>query len=165
MLLVHDNGNICVAVATRCGTTSMYDYFNLARYTGNSKLDDWINSASRRVIVLRNPYDRIESALNNLSVVYSKDEKPNISRMDWFKTHSKPYLIDIPKDLEFEVIDFYNLHMYVKISFSTLVTNSNNVDINPHKNYPLIKEEYDRYQYFMNNRKHISPVEWKELTQ
>ena len=164
-MLVYDTGNVCVATATRCGHTSMYDHFKLPRYSINNGLDVWITSTSRRVLVLRNPYDRIQSALKNMSVVYDRIKTPNFISESWLKTHSEPYLISIPKDLDFEIIDFYNLSMYIKLSASTLVTNSNNVDISLYRDYPFIDEEYSRYQYFINNRKHISPNEWKELTQ
>ena len=63
-MFIHDNGNIHVMSNTRCGHTSMRKYFGFEERLRNhdGSWDKWINSTSRRVVVLRNPIDRWKSA-------------------------------------------------------------------------------------------------------
>lgn len=181
-MLVYDNSDICIAAATRCGHTSMYDHLNLPRYSNELNIDSWIQSFSRKILVLRNPYDRIQSATKlpltvfphefiskHVSATTNSNNSPKKTidsiKEHWIRMHSSPYMIHISEHLEFEIIDFYNLHLYIKLSPYTSVTDSNSVDRNLYKDYPLIENEYEKYRYFMTNRKQISPIEWKQITQ
>lgn len=63
-MFVHDNGKITVLANSRCGHQSMYEYFNLPiEVELRDKTDQWISSNNRRVLVLRNPIERMWSGL------------------------------------------------------------------------------------------------------
>lgn len=71
-MFVHDNGNLAVLANSRCGHQSMYEYFNLpVEAELKDKTDQWISSNNRRVLVLRNPIERMWSGLG-LYDLYAK---------------------------------------------------------------------------------------------
>ena len=163
-MLVHDNGKVCVASATRCGHTSMYHYFGRNPHTNPGKLGDWIESSSRKILVLRNPYDRLQSALINAEDFPYGLTDITLTKEEWIYVHSKPYLIDIPLTTNFEIIDFYKLSDYIQMSRDTMQTNVSSVNRRNLDITPEMRKEYDRYRYYMEHCKQIDPLEWKELT-
>ena len=123
-------------------------------------MKDWVESSNRRILVLRNPYDRLVSAIRHAER-YPRDITKYKDYQLWIDIHSRPYLREI-SHLDFEIIDFTRLLEYIPISRFTRVTNTNNVlytDITPE-----LQIEYDHYIEYMANRKQITPEEWKELT-
>lgn len=155
-MLVHDNGTICVMANTRCGHTSMSHYFGINPHAEKRRFWDWIESSSRRILVLRNPYDRVKSAV--ITSEYATDKEA------WIEVHSKPYLIEIPTILSFEIIDFNRLSEYIPLSRDTAVTNTSSVHHTEIDLTPEMREEYIKYRYFMQHCKQVTPEEWKELT-
>lgn len=78
-MFVHDNGKIAVLANSRCGHQSMYEYFNLpVEAVLKDKTDLWISSENRKVLVLRNPIERMWSGLG----LYELYVKPVIMMYD-----------------------------------------------------------------------------------
>lgn len=78
-MFVHDNGKIAVLANSRCGHQSMYEYFNIPiEVELKDKTDQWISSNNRRVLVLRNPIERMWSGLG----LYELYAKPVIMMYD-----------------------------------------------------------------------------------
>jgi hypothetical protein len=82
----------------------------------------------------------------------------------WIWVHRQPYLINIPRYVDFEIIPFENLSDYLPMDEGTLVSNSNNVNRHDAKGSSGLREELIQYRYFRKNCNVISPEEWKELT-
>ena len=170
-MFIHDNGNVHVMSKTRCGHTSMRNYFGVEEisYSHDVNWNKWINSTSRRVVVLRNPVDRWKSA----EIFRSVDgPSPMMDREFWIWIHRSPFLIDIPRYLDVEIIPFENLSDYIPMHKDTIVSNTSGVKYSDLTDIPTgtgrtqecLVEELASYQYFRNNCKIISPEEWKQLT-
>ena len=164
-MLVHDNGKICVLSATRCGHTSMSRYFRKTPHMDPLGLWTWLISSSRKILVLRNPYDRLQSALINAEDFPYGLSNITETKEEWIKVHSEPYLIDIPQTTPFEIIDFYRLSEYIPMSRDTTRTNTSKIHRTSITITPEMREEYKRYRYFLTYCRQISPEEWKELTE
>jgi hypothetical protein len=163
-VFIHDNGNLHILSATRCGHTSMARYFRKIPHLDIGELSTWLNSSSRKILVLRNPYDRLQSALINAEAFPYGLSNVTETKEEWIRIHSYPYLIDIPQTTPFEIIDFYRLSEYIPMSRDTITTNTSKIH---HKNItitPEMREEYKRYRYYLTYCKQISPEEWKQLT-
>ena len=160
-MFVHDNGKVSVLCMTRCGHTSMYDYFNIPRYSLNqTSFKVWWNSSSIKVLVLRNPIERMCSAYKTTELLHKDQE--------FFTSHCSPYLHFIPLDLNFKIINFDQLKKYIPFSLHTNPTHTNiktdeYIENNLFTKKQLI-EEYSRYQFFINTKDEVSSDEWKELT-
>lgn len=159
-MFCYDNGKVCVFANTRCGHTSMTGYFGFKPYTDEFQdISVWNNSKSRRVLVLRNPFDRLKSAILN---VKSKDKKA--TEEYWIKTHSDPYLDKI-MDVPFDVIPFENLGDYIPVHKSTFPTHTANTKHYEVEYTPEMRKEYEKYRYLRQHCNVITPEEWKELTE
>ena len=159
-MLVYDNGRVCVLANTRCGHTSMYEYFGLEPYTVTTSIDDWYNTTSRRVLVLRNPKDRWASALRHRA---NKD--PGLSGHEWFTIHAAPYLRDLVwKYRDISYIDFYKLAQYIPLSQDTSVNNSNYAGLRNTQADPELHGEMVAYRLIRRYSKELSVAEWQELT-
>ena len=78
-MFVHDNGNLAVLANSRCGHQSMYEYFNLpVEPELKDKTDQWIASSNPKVLVLRNPIERMWSGIG----LYDLYAKPVITTYD-----------------------------------------------------------------------------------
>ena len=180
-VFIHDNGNLHVMSATRCGHTSMRNYFNMERIGGgmsghNQRLLEWIESKRRQVLVLRNPIDRWKSAEIFHSVQWwvKNGPSPIMDREVWIWIHRSPFLIDIPRYLDIEIIPFENLSDYIPMHKDTIVSNTSGAKYNDltentipagiGRTQQCLVEELASYQHFRNNCKIISPEEWKQLT-
>lgn len=165
-MFIHDNGKVCVASATRCGHTSMYSYFGIEEYSMSTDIRKWIwnPSNSKKIIVLRNPVERMLSAYNRIISTQSPGKNND------FAGHCSPYLVNIPKQHDFYVIDFRNLGYYIPVSPKTIITGSSKsistgFYINNSKfSKQDLKNELEAYNYFITNKQQITPEEWKELT-
>jgi len=184
-MFIHDNGKVHVMSNTRCGHTSMRNYFNMERLGDrrhhNHRWLEWIESKSRRVLVLRNPIDRWQSAEIFHSVEWWVKNGPSpthegkiMDRDFWMWIHRSPFLIDIPRSLDIEIIPFENLSDYIPMHKDTIVSNTSDVSLSDLTDIVIppgtgrtqncLEEELISYQYFRNNCKVIGPEEWKELT-
>ena len=158
---------------TRCGHTSMLEYFGLERKHFSPGKKVWIMNSlqtgqhahlftstpvKQLVIVLRNPYDRLLSAIKNTELLRDEQIKfePISKKLryrftlasfchDYTLNHSRPYLTVavpdrwdgnpyIPTNLKH--IDFHRLNEYIPVGANTVTTNSN---ING--NYPAWSHE------------------------
>ena len=169
-MFIHDNGKICVVTAARCGHTSMYEYFGIVPYSQyNENVSSWLNSTSRRILVLRHPFDRWMSAqkfdADDISRrLYSNKSRNKITREEWLHSHNSPYLSQIDKSIPFEIIRFDRLSEYISKSTLTVDTDTMDTHHSTVEITPELKAEYSQYRYFTRNCKEISPEEWKLLT-
>ena len=168
-MFIHDTGKICVYAATRCGHTSVQQYFNIKPYSQKSQIDCWINTSSKRVLVLRNPYSRVTSGFLMLQRVDSL-----VDFEDNFITHTKPYIADClgteSNEIDFAYINFENLIKYIPMDYArTRQTHSHNRKqlyiYNRQYSKEHLEQEYALYQSVLRTKKEISVEEWKELTQ
>jgi hypothetical protein len=165
-MFIYDNGKVSILSVPRCGHTSMAYHFNQTPYIVKGGLLDWLKSSSRKILVLRNPYDRLQSAQRNAEgFPYVPSDGINTTKEEWIRVHSYPYLIDIPATISFEIIDFYKLSEYISLSTDTLQTNSSSVHHTKLEISPEMRNEYVRYRYYMEYCNEITPGEWKELTE
>lgn len=197
-MLVHDNGKVNVLAENRCANTSLYNYFKIPTYSqmqNNSRQQlrsRWKSNPSEKIVVLRHPYQRIQSAINyhnmksvdfynkfkTLPIEEQKKEKFFWAYKDLFNTsyadfrknnivgHSIPYLHHLI-GLEFRYIDFNRISEYVDTK-SGPITNTVSTDFSVDflEFYQLddIKFEKRLYEEFLLRCEEISPEEWKEKT-
>ena len=160
-MFCHDNGKVCILAVTRCGHTSMTGYFGFEPYTnGHQDWNTWYYTKSRRVLVLRNPFDRLKSAIlhSQNSIVtegYTVDQ--------WIDAHSRPYLHIIKRN-SFEIIPFENLEDYIPVHGMTAPTYTSEVKHYEVEYTPVMRKEYEIYRYLRQHCNVISPEEWKDLT-
>ena len=159
-MLVYDNGRVCVLANTRCGHTSMYRYFGLEPYTVTTSIHDWYNTTSRRVLVLRNPRDRLASALRH------RVNKPaGFSEHEWLLRHGSPYLRDLVwKYYSWSYIDFYKLGQYIPLSLSSERTHSNYSKSLGDEQDTDLRSEMVGYRLIRRYSKELSVAEWQDLT-
>lgn len=156
-MFVHDNGKIAVLANSRCGHQSMYEYFNIPiEVELRDKTHQWISSNNRKVLVLRNPIERMWSGLG-LFDLYAKpvimmydaakakgvDKKDSMSQfkfaslfVDETTRHNKVQEIIFKghcapylhsvETVDYEIIDFNKLNEYIPLAHRTNVTNCNN---------------------------------------
>jgi len=164
-VFIHDNGKVHVMSNTRCGHTSMRKYFGFEEIprSHDASWDKWINSTSRRVVVLRNPIDRWKSAEVFMNISWFKHIGPKngMDKDTFLRVHREPFLINIPRDISFEIIPFENLSDYLPWGNRTIPSD---VHISEVEITEELEEEITQYQYFRKNCKVISPEEWKQLT-
>jgi hypothetical protein len=78
-MFVHDNGKIAVLANSRCGHQSMYDYFGIPIEAElKDKSSQWLASTNRKILVLRNPIERMWSGIG----LYDLYVKPVIMMYD-----------------------------------------------------------------------------------
>ena len=78
-MFVHDNSKISVLANSRCGHQSMYDYFGLpVEAVIRNKIEQWTASPNQKVLVLRNPIERMWSGIN----LYELYAKPVVNMYD-----------------------------------------------------------------------------------
>lgn len=172
-MFIHNNGKVHVVCALRCGHTSMKSHFGITDHKPKSDdWIDWIQSKTRRVLVLRNPLDRWMSAEVFRNVDWEAKgwadifaDRKFMDKELFIHKHREAFLFNIPKDLDFEIIPFENLNEYLQVAKATQVTNSSNVTEDQVPMDPKMRTELAQYRYFRENCSVISPKEWKELTQ
>jgi hypothetical protein len=121
-----------------------------------------MNTTSRRVLVLRNPYDRYMSAYN--AAHKRAKEVKGFDVPQWIFDHTLHYLQNIQRTVKFDIIDFYKLPLYIDKHDLTITTESDNYTRHDVPNTREMRQEYLAYQYFMKHCDEISPEEWRELT-
>ena len=172
-MFFYDNNKICVIAWPRCGHTSMYKHFNLPVYsTEDKKLYHFVNSkATTKIVVIRNPYDRLLSAIKNSKILEARPiQDPKHLGFDWKHwaiSHSEPVLHELTKlNIGYKIIDFYKLNNYINVAKETIVTNS--VASNTWEDYmstyfskEQMEKEYQAYLSIMISHDEISVPEWK----
>lgn len=162
-MIIYDNCKVCVLAVARCGHTSMTGYFGFEPHTisWGDPTKIWLETKSRRVLVLRNPIHRAMSAkifTDSTPVPYGHTSE------DWFRLHMEPYLKYIPKTLPFDIIPFEKLSDYIPRHVRTIATRTNYAHHRQVEMTPEMREELALYRYFMQYCNVITPEEWKELT-
>ena len=144
---------------TRCGHTSMNHYFGLKPYTGSYDIKLWYNSTSHRVMVLRNPMDRLLSA-QRLNTV----RRPShLSEHEWLDRHSGPYLYSLAwRWYSWSYIPFECLSEYIPLSGDTTVTHSVASVDQPVPEHMI--EEMAAYETIKQIMPVLTPKQWRELT-
>lgn len=171
-MLVYKNDKLVVLSMTRCGHTSMYEYFGLELYSFHETLNFWKENTDnlQRVLVVRNPYDRVVSAVKRILLCDTLDDEDSffVSRDLFF--HCRPYMFTLV-DLDFKYIDFYKLSAYIgdNITGKTTVTNSSNSSTNFYvANDYFSKDdldlEYEKYLEILETKQELTVEEWKYLT-
>lgn len=190
---------------TRCGHTNMYYYHGMEAYTGTGFTSLEWKKHHNPIVVLRNPLDRVRSATSYasqdmvlLTTVLYEDVIVHLRQDEWKNSkifmsmidqgqenckqsmqalynHSYPYMKSILVDVNFRVIDFYDLDKYVPRRddlFQSRRTDSYVGESTVEHIYVKdvgysieeLQEEFDLYNKFMVTRERVSPEEWKELT-
>jgi hypothetical protein len=183
-MFYHDNEKLKVFANTRCGSTNMRYYFKIDR---GEQLDFPKEFSENLVIVLRNPIDRMISAVKGapemslaalpkhaLKKVLAKEiTMEYLLDISVFKVHCYPYLHEISTE-PFRIIDFNRLIEYIPRKSELLqspTTNTNNYTDareayieNIHFSLSDLQKEYDAYLSLLKEREQISVAEWKEKT-
>ena len=181
--MFHDNGKLQIFANTRCSNTNMYHYFNLEIYSEHTFPTVFNDNL---IIVLRNPLDRVASAIKS-----AQQKPPNLntevlnkllikeitmeSLLEFltFGVHCNPFLYKIV-DKPFRIIDFNKLSEYIprkENAFQSPVTNSigytdpKSVYVeNKYFTLTDLEIEYETYLALITSREQISVSEWKEKT-
>ena len=163
-------------VYPRCGHTSMYEYFGLEPYSlAYRHHNDFKNStADVKIVVIRNPYDRLVSAVRVTDTVQRSEAargRKNFDRKDWISKHSRPELSDLIKvqGVNYKIIDFYRLNEYIPVGPTTIPTFA----IQPqgwedwmaeYYTKQQMKAEFAAYEKIMQSRPQMNVREWHRLT-
>jgi hypothetical protein len=168
-MFIHDNGNCAVLANLRCGSTNMFNYFNLE--ANNFGLQGWLDHRNP-IVVLRNPIDRVVSSMAFFW--------PNLGFPDFrlaeFARHSAPYLHNLTIS-NFRIIDFNILEQYIPRK-DTVQQQSVRTDTRchpftaaedvyvPNPLYTLedLQKCVETYKDFIANKERVTVDEWKTLT-
>ena len=175
-MFIHCADTFAIMAVNRCGHTNMYNYFGIEPYSQKLTAESfWAwKRHHNSIVVLRNPLDRVVSALKNTEV-YEK----NKGRREWdvatfFFYHSYPYITGMLVGRNFRIIDFYDLEQYIprihnqSLRTDTLVGNVTVEDVyveNEFYTLHALQREVDAYNKLMANTERVTVEEWKELTQ
>ena len=165
-MFIHCTDKVAIMAATRCGHTNMYNYFGVRAYSGTGFT--WKNWKEHHnsIVVLRNPLDRVVSALPWLNLPAADT--------NFFVTHSAPYMNNMLIGCNFRIIDFYDLEQYIpRTGLQSYRTNSNVGECTAEEvhventGYTLVElqREVEIYREFMTTKERVTPEEWKEMTQ
>lgn len=186
-MFYYSNGKITVLSYSRCGHTNMYNYFGLPTY---SLALTPIQHSDDLVVVIRNPIDRMVSAVKGITP-YLPDYTPDAKWLDLsslagkstdeireevlFSWHCKPYMSSLAFG-KFRIIDFYKLDQYIPktslLAYSrSPITNTSGLT-GPKEHYVEnsvfsladLEEEYELYLEIIQTHDQISVEEWKSLT-
>ncbi len=169
-MFFYDSGKICVIAYTRCGHTSMYEHFGYKRPYKFSYEDDHYKSfetsnTEEKVVVMRNPYERLCSAVTNANhLSMSKYRKKFILEHSNLELQK---LLEV--DTNYKIIHFKNLSKYVAVGKRTNPTYS----IRPPyyeqwmSSFYTEKEmddEYDAYLRIVTQHEEMDVNKWHLLT-
>ena len=162
-MFVQDINDMCVMAWARCGHTSMYRHFNIELYSLKGRhFDKFIDSkANTKIVVVRNPYDRLLSAINNTKALKQTHE--------WTLRHSKPLLRKLDRlEFDYKIIDFYRLKDYIQVARDTIVTNSNassswSEEMRGYYTQEEMLDEYVAYKNIMSTREQLTTDAWKNI--
>lgn len=182
---MHHYFDVDVEAATRTSLEHVHYFLNSD--INNNTLFPTIFS-SDLVVVLRNPLDRVISAISSVPKMthlilpykhnFEKELNSEVSDEfleDYatFKLHCSPYLY-LLKDKAFRIIDFNKLAEYIprqENAHQSPVTNSSGYTDpklvyveNPYFTLQDLETEYETYLELLKDREQISVTEWKEKT-
>lgn len=170
-MFVHSNGKINVLANTRCGSTATAMFFGfslLDKY--ELEIEDWFEFSGKKVIILRNPYDRVMSACRTLDYLQELDRElgRELERnpQEFFVEHSLPYLHRLQK-YDFSIILFEDLQKYLPAKFS-YITDTNNVSTgtyieNSAYSAEDLRNEYLLYKTYKSEKDILDVDTWNKL--
>jgi hypothetical protein len=177
-MFFYRNDAYAIIAASRCGHTNMYHYHGLEPY---SNTDDFSKNPKlwyqhhNPIVVLRNPLDRVRSAMLHTASNFHGKQFDYDEQIMFFYGHCYPYLRDIA-EVKFRIIDFYDLDKYIPRREDLLQSYRTNChaddtltaeDVYVMNNYFSLQElqqEYDLYKEIITTRERVSIEEWKEIT-
>ncbi len=198
-MLVYDNGKLNILAENRCGNTSMYHYFKLPVYgmminTSRQQLRNlWKQNKSEKIVVLRDPYQRMHSAIayhqerslplyNDYMQMTDEQRKKltlfwthkNIGtigyenfKMQDIRGHAQPYLRHLIGN-NFRYIKFSRLSQYLGDCHHGPITNTTSSDFSEeflrYFDLDTLKFEKFLYQEYLDRFEEISPEEWENKT-
>jgi len=190
--MIYTTNNTCIMSATRCGHTSMIEWLDIDSEDIKEEQDlhSFTSSqADQLVVVLRNPYDRLLSAIKNTKQLrdeqleFNPDSEkykfrftlPSYSH-NYTLLHSTPYLDMLSKmgsrrylesfPSKLKHIDFYRLNEYIPVSkdLRTVTTNSKsngwNYRMSEFYSKKDMQNEYVAYKNLLNNTQELSVADW-----
>lgn len=174
-MFIHCTDTCAIMAATRCGHTNMYHYFGIEEYSRDwsREMLSWKNHHNS-IVVLRNPLDRVVSAMLHYSLWRPNNEG---EREYFFVYHSSPYMSRMLAGCNFRIIDFYDLDQYIPrrtdvfqspVTYSRVDETAKVEDVYvQNSDYTLeeLQQEVDIYKKLMVSCERVSVEEWKELTQ
>jgi hypothetical protein len=169
-MFVHSNGKINVFANTRCGSTALGVFFGINKNFSDRihGIKEWEELPGKKVLILRNPYDRVISAYKTLLNLGEKERLDRIKaqRKTFFFDHSHPYLYMI-QHYDFSIVLFENLLNYVPLidSYQSNTSNvSNGTYIkNPDYSAEDLEHEYLLYETYKSEREILDVESWNML--
>ena len=127
-------GVTAVLCETRCGHTSMKEYFNTDIQSSNLSSTRLVNDiqfniiseiqADRTVLVVRQPYDRLWSSRTHTDRMIQDGWITSRQRDKWISDHSSLYLHEMSQLHNItHIIPFQNLSEYIPVSANTVQYN------------------------------------------
>lgn len=155
----------------------MYEHFDVEPYSLPFRSHDHFESSTAdvKVVVVRNPYDRLLSAVRTVDTVekISREENKSIEfdRKKWIADHSNLSLHTLAKiqAVDYRVIDFYNLSDYIAVGKKTVPTYSVQPAgwerwMSEYYTKQQMESEYQAYEKIMQSRPRMNTREWHRLT-
>ena len=181
MFLEIPEKSFVIQAPARCGSTSMAGYFHLENAEQRNTLplehtfkfpNDEFNY---NVLVLRNPYDRLQSALNYVHT-HLIEETKLVDPQDheaiklWVHGHSHTHLHKhlVTSNPRFYYIDFYKLSQYIPMHHDTRVFNISNMkwknEFTKWRSKQQMEQDYKGYLAIKKNWREMPVNIWKLLT-
>ena len=165
-MFFYDTEKFLVVCNLRSGHTSMAHRFGMKGHTlpenhpdlsPENWLDNFRNSkAKTKVIVIRNPWDRLQSAINICSI--AKKDSGMVFDEKFVRGHSNLYLSEL-NDSGFE--DYYIIDFY---KFSDYVPTRGHLNVSTNANYSGAKERlFDSEGNYLQNTRYSRYWPMKEL--
>jgi hypothetical protein len=172
-MFIHCTDKFAILAVTRCGHTNMYHYFAIEHYSHDptNEVLTW-REHQNSIVVLRNPLDRVVSAMKHTELIDDKEKHRQI----FFHNHSSPYMNDLLTGCNFRIIDFYDLEQYIprrSDKYQSLRTDSHVDDATKAEDVYVANESYSLqalqtelkiYKELMVSCERVSVEEWKKLT-
>lgn len=189
---IFETDRVSILAPTKAGHTAFYDLFNKTRYSEYRPLTEWNNSNKQKILVLRNPIERMHSAIaffkksytegqpilppdpsnrnQLLNKIFNKSiplkEKQTEIEFFIFHIHCRPFLKYINTN-DFKIIKFENLEEYLPRYNGVPTTNTSNTRLTSFRKNPFftkeeLLEELSIYNTF-SNKEVVDVEQWKEL--
>ena len=188
--MIYNINNNSIMSQTRCGHTSMREWFGLEpndrAIRSGQQTHLWFMRSpqyTQLIIVLRNPYDRLISAIKNSKIhednprehglVYLDGKGTDVgSAYEYTMGHSTPYLANMlstsamPRNLKH--IDFYRLNEYIPVGGGTIITNTSGLTeytdvMSNYYSNEVMHTEYTAYTTIKQNSTELTPAGWNQV--
>ena len=134
-MFFHETDDFLVVANLRCGHTSMASAFGIEPHKFmEANPDNWIyrlkySKARIKVVVVRNPWDRLQSAMNFSTdrTVISEHSVPYLSKLNGLESEKRTLGGQGQLCFRFEdyfIINFHKLSEYIPIDDKSVVTNA-----------------------------------------